>query len=740
MSKAGVLKRAVVISCLMTGALLPAAPAGLGQSSEEPPEEPVLISSVGSGGTDLLDIHGENFDKGNPDAPQVFINDIEVPESGIISWTANMIVINTDGEYDWEPTYNELQVCVTIPPRTTPEGASEEGYECDDFCLNIFPAPHECDFNDLARPVAVDRVVRWLIPNDPEEETFHQYDYKFGPAMQGYGKHIFGDPLYYQLLDDYSINLKLYLNRFEENPYGIDLIDRCENYLPELKGRLEELEGEWSDNEPEPGGGYLSIKNGILTVREGYRWDGPSLEIFNYRTWAKPAALMRATVVHDALYDLMRLHDIEHYWVRVVGSEAYKNRKLADCMFFMLTTQDHYKRSKAKSNFSFIRLGGASKTKEDLPFWKFHAVADAGEYESRECADDRGTEVVLDGRGSRHAISWEWEVENRATGDLLHATGEMVPVTLEPGTHSVKLTVDDGNDGEEHELYRDTDAAIIELTPDTAPPVFLLAEDRNVSNDPGLCSAVVDLNIIAADDCGAPLVNCINLSTGAALPIGVPVEFPVGTTQVVCTATDVGDNQAVEDVLITVNDVEAPVIHGIDQPLYMWPPNHEYRTFHTSDFVTSVEDNCVGPTLHDVLIRKAASDEPENGQGDGNTLNDIVIASDGRSVMLRSETRGGGNGRVYTVHHEVADASGNLTTEPFQVHAVNEKNGQSIDDGVAYTVEYQPSTEEQVGEETGGEEEEQREEEAGSKKDEDLDHRLQDKKNNRTRGGSRGRW
>jgi hypothetical protein len=654
---------------------------------------PVTITDAEIGTEGNLSISGFQFDKGDPDAPRVWINDIEVPESDILHWSAFWILVQLSRDYELEVTYNSLKVGVTIPEGATPEGdPTEEGFEYDESCFHLtipgIPLLPKCDFDDEARPVAVDRVVTWLIPNDPKEETFSPYGYKFGPAMQNHNQHIFGDPLYYQLLDNYYIDLETYLEEFEENPYGIELFDRCDGEtLNKLKERLDDLSGAWDDNEPEPGGGYISIHNGILAVRKGYRWDGPSLEMFDSRTWAKPSALMRATVVHDALYDLIRLEEIEYYWMRVIGSKAFYNRKLADCMFFMLATQDHYKRSKAKSNFSFIRLGGASKTKEDLPFWKFHAVADAGEDQSLECANPQGVDVVLDGSESHHAVSWEWEVENQATGKVTQVTGEMVPVTLEPGTHTAKLTVDDGNDGEVDPLYRDTDESVIELIPDTTPPVYLLAKDQNVQNDPGQCSAWVDFDIIATDDCGPPVIRCANVSTGEPVQIGVPNEFPVGTTQVICTATDIGNNQTTEDVIIIVSDVEPPIIHGIAQPLYMWQPNHKYRSFQTSDFVISLEDNCVDPTLDDVLIRLVTSDEPENGNGDGNTLNDIVIASEGKSVMLRNENQSSGNGRVYTVHHEVADASGNLTTEPFQVHVINDKKGQAIDDGAVYSVE-----------------------------------------------------
>jgi len=63
-----------------------------------------------------------------------------------------------------------------------------------------------------------------------------------------------------------------------------------------------------------------------------------------------------------------------------------------------------------------------------------------------------------------------------------------------------------------------------------------------------------------------------------------------------------------------------------------------------------------------VVIANVTSDEIENGNGDGNTLNDIVIAANCKSVQLRSERDGGEDGRVYTITFRVTDAAGNVST------------------------------------------------------------------------------
>lgn len=111
--------------------------------------------------------------------------------------------------------------------------------------------------------------------------------------------------------------------------------------------------------------------------------------------------------------------------------------------------------------------------------------------------------------------------------------------------------------------------------------------------------------------------------------------------------------------LVQVRDTTPPVITLNGQARSMWPPNHKYKTFHVTDFVTGVTDSCDLPLdINSVVIETATSDETENGNGDGNTLNDIVIASNCKSIQLRSERDGNGDGRVYTITLRVRDASG----------------------------------------------------------------------------------
>ncbi|MGH7596736.1 MAG: FlgD immunoglobulin-like domain containing protein [bacterium] len=150
-----------------------------------------------------------------------------------------------------------------------------------------------------------------------------------------------------------------------------------------------------------------------------------------------------------------------------------------------------------------------------------------------------------------------------------------------------------------------------------------------------------------------------------------------------CTGTSSGS------ATVTVGGNGAPVITVV-APMSIWSPNHKYETITISQCVVSVQDGCGGSIpASSVVITKATSDEPDDapGGGDGNTVNDIVIAGDCKSAQLRSERQGSGNGRVYTIHLSVKDGNGNIGTATCLVTVPKSQNGNpAIDDGPAYTV------------------------------------------------------
>jgi hypothetical protein len=162
--------------------------------------------------------------------------------------------------------------------------------------------------------------------------------------------------------------------------------------------------------------------------------------------------------------------------------------------------------------------------------------------------------------------------------------------------------------------------------------------------------------------------------------------YPKGTTTITWTATDGSGNHSSCTQTVTVVDNEGPTFTFTGTQT-LWPPNHKYHTYSMTDLVASVHDNCDGTIpVSGVIITKVTSDEIENGNGDGNTLNDIVIAANCKSVQLRSEREGGGNGRVYTIFFSVTDAAGNKGTGTTKVVVPHNPGETAIDSGPHYTV------------------------------------------------------
>ena len=196
--------------------------------------------------------------------------------------------------------------------------------------------------------------------------------------------------------------------------------------------------------------------------------------------------------------------------------------------------------------------------------------------------------------------------------------------------------------------------------------------DIVVANDPNQCGAIVDYGTPAGTGCGT--VICDRPSGSF---------FPIGETTVVCTCS-AGPATSFK---VSVNDMQGPTISAVGTDISL-PPNHKYTTIYLSDLVSSVVDNCDATVgVSSLVIVKVTSDESDNRDGEGTTYQDILIAPNCKSVKLRAERSGIGNGRVYTITLKATDSSGNSTTATAKVTVPKSPNGTpAIDDGVRQTV------------------------------------------------------
>ena len=136
---------------------------------------------------------------------------------------------------------------------------------------------------------------------------------------------------------------------------------------------------------------------------------------------------------------------------------------------------------------------------------------------------------------------------------------------------------------------------------------------------------------------------------------------------------------------LTPSDTEAPVITLKRSGQTLWPPNHKYQSISLAQIVASVSDNVDDLSVADVVITRVSSDEPENGTGDGNTEDDIVLEGC-QAVKLRAERSGTGDGRVYTVEVAVKDDAGNVGTASYRLEVPKGRKDAAVDSGAAYGV------------------------------------------------------
>ena len=109
-----------------------------------------------------------------------------------------------------------------------------------------------------------------------------------------------------------------------------------ENFSIELPFKIPDFEHE-----------YASSKDGILSVKRGYAWDGASGPIINTQD------TLVASLVHDVLYQAMRLNLIK---------SSKENRQIADKNFFEILKMNGVNSIRRKVWYFAVRLFGKKST------------------------------------------------------------------------------------------------------------------------------------------------------------------------------------------------------------------------------------------------------------------------------------------------------------------------------------------------------------------------------------------
>jgi hypothetical protein len=183
------------------------------------------------------------------------------------------------------------------------------------------------------------------------------------------------------------------------------------------------------------------------------------------------------------------------------------------------------------------------------------------------------------------------------------------------------------------------------------------------------CGPAATFSATVSDADGEPLkvvwtLNGVPVQTNQIAASGPPTSavvlftasLPRGTNTLGVAATDSSGNTTSCSSTVIVVDTIAPVITAVSaNPNVLWPPNHKMVVVRVRATVT---DEC-GPTTWRII--SVSSNEPVNGDGDGNTSPDWEI-TDEHTVKLRAERSGRNkSGRIYTITVRARDAAGNLS-------------------------------------------------------------------------------
>ncbi|HEX8719884.1 MAG TPA: Ig-like domain-containing protein [Pyrinomonadaceae bacterium] len=190
-----------------------------------------------------------------------------------------------------------------------------------------------------------------------------------------------------------------------------------------------------------------------------------------------------------------------------------------------------------------------------------------------------------------------------------------------------------------------TDTQNVTVVDDTKPTVTA-PPNKTAANDYGSCSASVDPGTATANDnCG---VQSVAGTRSDNQDLNDP--YPVGTTTITWTATDIHGNTATATQTVTVQDTQKPSVLATVAVMLMGPPfNHALINVGLSATVT---DNCSvgGPAQV-----KVYSDEDDGAAPHSPDAADIGLGT----LKLRRERDGAGNGRVYLIVVKGTDGSGN---------------------------------------------------------------------------------
>jgi hypothetical protein len=254
-----------------------------------------------------------------------------------------------------------------------------------------------------------------------------------------------------------------------------------------------------------------------------------------------------------------------------------------------------------------------------------------------------------------HEVSAEDGIDGSVAVTCSPASGSQFPI----GTTNVQCTASDARGNTATSSF-----AVQVYEEDVPPPAPLVIDvpDDITAEATSDESAIVTFTVTASGGSDPhPSISC-DPASGS--------QFPIGTTRVVCIATDSSGATAQGEFDVTVADNTAPHIGTISaSPNVLTPANHKLV-----NVTLTVDASDATDPMPQCTIVNVTANEPILGVGSGNTNYDWRITG-ALTVDLRAERSGEGNDRVYTVFVSCVDSSNNESVATTTITVPKANNG-----------------------------------------------------------------
>ncbi len=262
-------------------------------------------------------------------------------------------------------------------------------------------------------------------------------------------------------------------------------------------------------------------------------------------------------------------------------------------------------------------------------------------------------------------------------GTIVSASvGQPNAVTFHPEDGSLEAAADNTGVvtvwGDEEDIYLGPGERLEGTGPSNAAPIADAGSDQTVECQRER-AAEVNLDGSGSSDPDDDELTYSWSENGTVIASGPTptVALALGDHAITLTVDDGNGGTASDELIVTVEDTQAPTLAMTVVATELWPPNHEMRLVVEG---ISASDACCDPTL-DIAVE---SDEPVNGDGDGDSEPDWQVVEDGQGghdVWVRAERSGGGDGRLYTITVTAEDCSGNRAEDAVEVTVPKSRKG-----------------------------------------------------------------